>query len=108
MDVSSSSGAKLDVSFFGRQRAAGLRFSHPLVRRASQIVEVLGFQPMVEPTNTQITVPLSRNIPSVTLGITTGKRSLLPDGYVDLEHIPKGLVQVITLLDLIDKDLCDD
>jgi len=106
LDIGSKNGVKLEVSFFGRQKAAGLHFSHHLVREASQIVEALDFKPLVEPTNTQITVPLSKGIPSITLGITTGKRILLPDAYIKLEHIPKGILQVIMLLDFINREFC--
>jgi hypothetical protein len=107
-DIGSKNRARLEISFFGRQRAAGLGVYPPLVLAASRTVELLGFKPVVEPTNTQITVPLSEGIPSVTLGITTGKKSLLPDGYVMLEPIPRGVMQLLTLLDMIDRESCDD
>jgi acetylornithine deacetylase/succinyl-diaminopimelate desuccinylase-like protein len=107
IEIGSKNDVNLEVTFFGRQRAAGLSFGHPLVKAASQIVEILGFRPAVEPTNTQITVPLSRGIPSITLGITTGKKDVLPDGYIQSEHVPKGILQILMLLEFIDKELID-
>ncbi len=108
-DIGSRNQCQFDLEFFGRQHAAGLRFSHPLVKTASRIVEGLKFKPIVAPTNTQIAVPLSRGIPSITLGITTGKQSTIPnDGYIDIPHIQKGMAQVLMLLQEIDKGNCDD
>jgi hypothetical protein len=107
-DIGSKNQAQMDVHFFGRQRAAGLRYGHPLVQTATQITKQLGYKPVVAPSNTQIAVPLSMGIPSLTVGISTGRRSTLPDGRVDLEPIPQGLLQVITLLNSIDKGECDE
>ncbi len=108
VDVGAKNGAQLDVSFFGRQRAAGMRFSEPLVKTAINTVEELGYKPKVAPSNTQIAVPLSLNIPSLTLGITKGKKSTLPEGYVELEPISKGLLQVLMIIEAIDKGLPND
>ncbi|MBF0429778.1 MAG: M20/M25/M40 family metallo-hydrolase [Fibrobacteria bacterium] len=108
IDIGSKNGVRLDVSFFGRYRAAGLRFSHPLVKTAIKIVRTLGFRPMVAPSNTQIAIPLSKEIPSITMGVTTGKQSSLPNDYVLLEDIPDGILQLITLINEIDKGHCDE
>ena len=108
VDIGAKNGVKLDISFFSRQMAAGLRFSHPLVKEGMRIVKSLGFNPVVAPSTTQIAVPLSKQIPSLTLGITTGNQSVLPDGYVELAAIPKGMLQILMMLEALDEGLCDD
>jgi len=99
---------KIVPEFFGRQHASGLKFSHPLVRNALNIIESIGYTPKVRPSDGEITVSLAKNIPSITLGVSTGKKSTLPNGLVYLDPISKGVVQILLLLLSIDKGLCDE
>lgn len=108
-DIGAKYGVEIDLSFFSRHNAAGLRYSHPLVKAATKIVKTFDIKPKMGPSNSEIAVPLSLNIPSVTVGITTGAEDS-PDtkSYVDLEPIPKGILQVLLLIDSINKGTCDD
>jgi acetylornithine deacetylase/succinyl-diaminopimelate desuccinylase-like protein len=105
-------GAKYDViinsEFFGRHRAAGLNYSHPLVKSAVKILTYLGYRPIMTYSNWELAIPLSYAIPSVSLGVTTGELSRGTRGSVDIAPIPTGILQLIMLLIAIDKGFCDE
>lgn len=108
-DISANYGLDIKLNFFSRHHAAGIRFSHPMVKAISTILKELGIQLKVSPSNSEIAVPLKYGIPSVTIGITTGAEDR-PDktSYINLEPISKGILQLLLLLDAIDKGHCDD
>jgi|SaaInlStandDraft_1057018.scaffolds.fasta_scaffold07968_2 tripeptide aminopeptidase len=108
-DISANYGLDINLNFFSRHHAAGIRYSHPMVKAISTILKELGIQLKVSPSNSEIAVPLKYGIPSVTLGITTGAEDR-PDktSYINLEPISKGILQILLLLDAIDKGHCDD
>ncbi len=108
MNIGAKYGAEVDCDFFSRQHAAGLKFSHPLVRTASKIVESLGYKPQMEAVNSQIVASLCKNIPAVTIGLTTGSaaKPTVKD-YINIEPVADGLVQLLQLINAIDKGQCD-
>lgn len=108
MDV----GAKYDVvvqtDFFGRRHAAGLRYSHPLVKSAVSVIDFLGYRPLMAYNNSGLAIPLSHSIPAVTLGLTTGSFSRgTRGGHVDIAPIPEGILQLVMVLYAIDRGYCD-
>lgn len=108
VEIGAKYGVEIEFDLFSRQHAAGLKFSHPLVRSANHIVKSLGLKPVMGYTNSEIAMPLSRKIPAVTLGITRGLAEGYQRGYVELEPIPDGIYQILLLLQAIDKGVCDD
>jgi tripeptide aminopeptidase len=104
-------GAKYDVTincdFFGRHRAGGLTYSHPFVKSAVKIVNLLGYRPIITYNNSELAIPLTYGIPSVALGITTGVFGSGDQGYIDIGPIPRGILQIIMLLYAIDRGYCD-
>jgi metal-dependent amidase/aminoacylase/carboxypeptidase family protein len=110
-DISAKYGLEVSLDFFSRHNAAGIRYSHPMVKSISSILNSLGVKLKVGLSNSEIAVPLKYGIPAVTIGITTGSEDR--DGsnaksYVDLEPIPKGIVQLLMLIQTIDLGHCDD
>lgn len=107
-DIGAKYGLEVDLNFFSRHRAAGIRYSHPLVRAASVFVKKLGFKPKMGTSNSEIAVPLSMDIPSITVGITSGSEDSSSKSYIDLDPIPNGITQVLLLIKSIDKGYCND
>lgn len=107
-DIGAKYGLDIDLNFFSRHKAAGIRYSHPLVRAASVFVKKIGVKPKMGTSNSEIAVPLSMNIPSITVGITSGSEDSSHKSYIDLDPIPNGITQVLLLIKSIDKGYCDD
>ena len=106
--TSSKYGIKLNTLFFGRQNAAALNFNHPLVKTAYEVVNLLGYLPIMIPSNTEITVPLASDIPSITIGITTGENNRLPESSINTTPITNGVMQILMILHAIEKGFCDE
>jgi hypothetical protein len=85
-----------------------MNYSHPLVKSATSIVEDLGYHPVMEYSTSEISIPLAREIPSLHIGVTTGKRRNSPKSYIDLEPLPKGILQIVMLLYAMDRGYCDE
>jgi acetylornithine deacetylase/succinyl-diaminopimelate desuccinylase-like protein len=109
-DVGSKYGVELGLNFFSRHHAAGIKHSHPMVKTISSILKQLEVQLKVGLSNSEIAVPLHHGIPSVTIGISTGAedREGLFKSFVDIDPIPKGIIQLLILIQNIDEGHCDE
>jgi len=108
MDAAAKYDMIVTTDFFGRHKAAGLSYSHPLVKSAVKIIGHLGYRPIMTYNNWELAIPLSYSIASVSLGITTGELSRGSRGSVDIAPIPTGILQLVMLLIAIDKGFCDE
>jgi acetylornithine deacetylase/succinyl-diaminopimelate desuccinylase-like protein len=109
-DVGAKYGAEMGINFFSRHHAAGIKHSHPMVKTTCTILSKLGVQLKVGLSNSEIAVPLHHGIPSVTIGISTGAedREGLFKSFIDIDPIPKGLMQILILIQNIDEGHCDE
>lgn len=103
-DIGAKHGARVTTDFFGRHQASGLGTNHPLKKIALSVIKGLGVNPSIEYTNSEIAVPLGKGIPSVSLGITTGRGGASPKSHVDIEPINDGILQVAQVIHAIDKE----
>ena len=107
MDVSAKYDVMVTTDFFGRRHAAGLSYSHPLVKSAVSVIDFLGYRPIMAYNNSGLAIPLSGSIPAVSLGLTTGAFTTRTRGHVDIGPMPAGILQLIMLLYAIDRGYCD-
>ena len=102
-DIAAKNGANISCDFFGRHKASGLSSSHPLIKCALETIKNLGYKPRIEYSNSQITVPLAQDIPSISIGLTEGMGGSSNRSFIELEPLEQGLLQLITLIYHIDK-----
>jgi di/tripeptidase len=88
--------------------AAKLKFNHPLVKSSIAVMKKLDLTPVSGPSESELSIFLSRKIPAVTLGITKGKRYHQQNASVEIESISKGIAQVIGVIMAIDSGVCDE
>jgi hypothetical protein len=88
--------------------AASLAHNHPLVKAVAQIMGVLAIPPKSRPSESELSIFLSRNIPAVTLGITDGKRHQERAASAHIAPISRGIAQIIATIQAIDGGVCDD
>ncbi len=99
--------AKLD--FFTGTRAGGLSFGHPLVRGTLKVMRELGIGPDQGHSPSELSELICRNIPAVTLGMTTGKKSAKYEpGCVFIDPLFLGIAQLIGVIAAIDRGECDE
>lgn len=90
------------------QNAAALKFAHPLVKCAVSIMKTLGLKPISESSESELSVFLSRNIPALALGITTGSSAHLETATMRINPMFTGIAQILGLLMAMDMGFCDD
>ena len=82
--------------------AARLNFGHPLVKSTVAVMKKLDLEPISEPSESELSIFLSRKIPAVTLGITRGENYHQQNATVEIEPMFKGIAQIIGVLMAID------
>jgi len=88
--------------------AAKLTFNHPLVKSTVAVMKKLDLTPVSGPSESELSILLSRNIPAVTLGITRGDNYHQQNATVEIEPIFKGIAQIIGVIMAIDSGVCDE
>jgi len=107
-EVSATSEAEVSLDIFARRQAGGIPFSHPLVQNLSQILKTLGIESKIGVSISELSAFIDREIPAITLGITTGAGLGKTNENVNIKPISKGMAQLVGTLIAIDKGLCDD
>lgn len=88
--------------------AVRLQFNHPLVKSTVAVMRKLDLTPISGPSESELSIFLSRKIPAVTLGITRGENYHQPNATVEIDSIFKGIAQVIGVIIAIDNGVCDE
>lgn len=94
-DIAAEHGLRLSVETIGERPAGSLDQSHDLVRTAAAALECVGLQPSFEAASTDANLPLSRGIPAISIGVTTGGGMHTPGEWIDTEPILSGLKQLL-------------
>jgi tripeptide aminopeptidase len=88
--------------------AARIKFNHPLVKSSVAVMKKLDLTPVSGPSESELSIFLSRKIPAVTLGITRGVHYHQQNASVEIEPISKGIAQIIGVIMAIDSGVCDE
>ncbi len=107
-DISHEYEVELNLKTISNLKASKLNYNHPLVKSAVEVMQALDLKPISGPSESELSIFLSRKIPAVTLGITHGENYLQEDARVEIEPIYKGITQVIGVLMAIDRGVCDE
>lgn len=107
-DISHKYGIVLKLKAISNLNAASLKYNHPLVKSTGAVIESLGLKPICEPSESELSIFLSHNIPAVTLGITQGQNIHFENSTMEIEPMYKGIAQIIGVLMAIDGGVCDE
>jgi acetylornithine deacetylase/succinyl-diaminopimelate desuccinylase-like protein len=89
------------VEVVGDRPSASLPLEHPLVRAAQGILRYINTGPgSREIGSTDANIPLSRGIPAICIGITTGGGAHTAEEFIDIPPLGTGMKQ-LTLLSLL-------
>jgi len=86
-----------DIEVVGDRPAGHIAVEHPLVQGALAALARLGVQGTLETGSTDGNIPLAAGCPAVTIGMTRGGNAHRTDEYINVEHVPAGLRQLILL-----------
>jgi acetylornithine deacetylase/succinyl-diaminopimelate desuccinylase-like protein len=98
-DAFEATAADVDVAFeiIGERPAGVVETDSRIIRLASSILESIGIQPVGDASSTDANIPISRGIPAVCIGLTTGGNVHREDEFIDNGPVADGLYQMLAL-----------
>jgi di/tripeptidase len=106
--INKAFAVELKLNRISNLSATSLRYNHPLVKCASRILDRLGIEAVSEPSETALSIFLQRQIPAITLGITSGDNFHQEGAMVEIEPMFKGIAQIPALVMAMDNGVCDE
>lgn len=87
----------ISFEIIGERPAGVVKTESRIIRLASTILESIGINPVGDASSTDANIPISREIPAVCIGITTGGNVHREDEYIDNAPVSDGLYQFLAL-----------
>jgi len=94
-------GVAVEVKVVGERPTGEIPADHPLVRLAQECLRAQGIAPNLNVGSTDGNVPLSRGIPAITIGLTTGSGAHTVHEYINVEPLKRGMEQLVELVSSI-------
>lgn len=91
-------GVKIQAEIIGERPAGEIPSDHPIVKLAQNCVQDQGFEAALASGSTDANVPLSKGIPAVVMGITTGGGAHTLNEYIDAEPINRGMGSLVRFI----------
>ena len=91
------SGIEVTSEEIGNRPAGHISIQHPLIRLARRCLESQGIQPNLGIGSTDANIPLSRGLPAICVGITTGGKAHTRDEFINTLHVAQGHKQLHAL-----------
>jgi acetylornithine deacetylase/succinyl-diaminopimelate desuccinylase-like protein len=91
-------GVSIQMEIIGQRPAGEIPPEHPLVRLAQDCLRKVGIEPHLNIGSTDANLPLSRGLPAVTIGLTTGGGAHSVHEYINLAPLEKGMEQAVELV----------
>ena len=97
--VEERSKVKFKFEICGNRPSGQIPPEHPLVQLAVATLQHVGHaEPQLERGSTDANIPLSRGLPAVTVGLTSGGNTHRPDEYLEVELLQDGLRHIFLLV----------
>jgi len=94
-----SPAVNFSLDLIGRRPAGKLPANHPLVRLARHCLKEQGVQANLAIGSTDANIPLSRGLPAVCVGLSTGYGAHTANEYINTPPVAQGLAQLKTLVE---------
>ena len=94
-------GVKIMAEVIGERPAGEISAEHPLVQLAVNCTREQGLSAILTAGSTDANIPLSRGIPAVVMGITTGGGAHTLNEYINTEPIAKGMEGVVRFVEKV-------
>jgi tripeptide aminopeptidase len=89
----------------GHRPSGKVSIRHPLVRLAVRCLQQQGLAPHFNAGSTDANIPLSRGLPAICLGLTTGSGAHTVGEFIHTELVSKGLEQLVCLVEAIFQEM---
>ncbi len=96
---------KVTAELLGVRPAGQVAPNSRITRIASAIIESLGITPTGDASSTDANIPISRGIPAVCIGLTTGGNVHKENEYIEREPVVRGVYQLLGLIVAVAEEL---
>ncbi len=93
------------VEMTGQRPFGKISIRHPLVRLAVRCSQQQGLSPHFNSGSTDANIPLSRGLPAICLGLTTGSGAHTTGEFIRTDFVPKGLDQLVCLVEAVFQEM---
>jgi tripeptide aminopeptidase len=83
-------------------------YNHPLVKSSIEIMEALNIKPIIESSESELSIFLKQDIPAITIGITHGENYHTEEASAQITPMFDGICQLIGILQALDKGIIDE
>lgn len=88
-------GVSAVLEVIGQRPSGVLPVTHPLVALAQESLRSVGVEPRLNIGSTDANLPLSRGLPAVTIGLTTGGKAHTVHEFINLAPLERGIEQLV-------------
>lgn len=92
---------RVTAEVIGRRPAGEIPHEHPLVQLAVRCLEAQGISPRINFGSTDANIPLSRGLPAICLGLTTGSGAHTMEEYIYTPPLARGLAHLVDVVEQI-------
>jgi tripeptide aminopeptidase len=92
---------QVGLEMIGQRPAGKISREHPLVRLVKDCLNELGIRPNLTIGSTDANVPLSRGLPAVCLGLSTGGGAHTMNEYINTAPLAQGLALLVAVVEEI-------
>jgi tripeptide aminopeptidase len=93
------------AEMIGHRPSGKISIRHPLVRLAVRCLQKQGLSPHFNAGSTDANIPLSRGLPAICLGLTTGSGAHTTAEFIRTDLVSKGLDQLVCLVEAIFQEM---
>ena len=93
-------GVKIQAEIIGERPAGQIMADHPMVKLAVECLQAQGMDASLTTGSTDANIPLSKSIPAVVMGVTTGGGAHTLSEYIDTEPIEKGMESLVRFVEM--------
>ena len=93
-------GVKIQAEIIGERPAGQIMADHPIVKLAVECLQAQGMDASLTTGSTDANIPLSKSIPAVVMGVTTGGGAHTLSEYIDTEPIEKGMESLVRFVEI--------
>jgi acetylornithine deacetylase/succinyl-diaminopimelate desuccinylase-like protein len=91
-------GVEMSVELIGQRPSGEIPIDHPLVTLARDSLRRAGIESHLNTGSTDANLPLSRGLPAITIGLTTGGRAHTVQEFINIAPLEKGMEQALHLV----------
>lgn len=107
MEISSRSGARVELDVVATRKCGGLNFRHPLPRMIRRLHKSMGIPTIAAPSESELAAFIHHGVPAATIGLTEGKNINTRKETLSIDPIYKGLAQLVAILIALDGGGCE-